>query len=163
MAIQHRTRRREGARDGTYGYEGERPTPDEAFLEPAAGPARYDWRDDVIGASGLNVLAGIWLIISPFVLGYSGADATWNPIVFGAIVAVFAAARAAGAYRAAWLSWLNMAIGVWLFISAFWLAQTARASWNVGIMGIVVFILGALSAGATPYAAARTRRNTRIG
>jgi hypothetical protein len=48
----------------------------------------------------LNVIAGIWLIISPFVLGYGSGDAYWNPIVFGAIVAVVALARLGGAYRA---------------------------------------------------------------
>jgi hypothetical protein len=50
-----------------------------------------------------------------------------------------------------------MAIGVWLFISAWWLADTARASWNVGVMGIVVFILAALSASATDDMFARPR------
>lgn len=128
-------------------YDGPRPVPDEAPLEPGM-PSRM-MREEVAGASGLNVLAGIWLIISPFILNYAGADAMWNPIVFGAIVGVLALIRAGGAYRAEWLSWINMAIGVWLFISAFWLAHSARASWNVGIMGIVVFILGAWSAAAT--------------
>ena len=152
-----RERTRNGAALGAY--DGRRPAPDEARLEPV-GPGALA-REEIAGASGLNVLAGIWLIISPFVLGYAGADATWNPIVFGAIVGVLALARAAGAYRAEWLSWINMAIGVWLFISAFWLAHSAQASWNVGIMGIVVFILGAWSAAATDAgrrAAAMPRR-----
>jgi SPW repeat len=97
---------------------------------------------------------GIWLIISPFVLGYGSSDATWNPIVFGAIVGVLALVRFAGAFRAIDLSWLNMAIGVWLFISAFWLASSSQASWNVGILGVVVFVLGAW--GAAPLGRSRT-------
>lgn len=109
-------------------------------------------------AGALNVIAGIWLIISPFVLGYTGADATWNPIVFGAIVGVFALARVGGAYRAGWLSVLNMAIGVWLFVSGFWLAHSSQASWNVWILGVVVFILGASSAAATADGSARGPR-----
>jgi len=151
-----RERTRNGATLGAY--DSPRPVPDEARLEPAApGPMA---REEIAGASGLNVLAGIWLIISPFVLGYTGADATWNPIVFGAIVGVLALARAGGAYRAEALSWINMAIGVWLFISAFWLAHSSQASWNVGIMGIVVFVLGSWSAAATGAvrAAAAPRR-----
>jgi hypothetical protein len=36
-----------------------------------------------MAASGLNVLAGIWLIIAPFVLGYDDGDPYWNDIVFG--------------------------------------------------------------------------------
>jgi len=149
----------ERTRDGALGaYDSPRPLPDEAPLEPMTpGPMA---REEIAGASGLNVLAGIWLIISPFVLNYWGADATWNPIVFGAIVGVLALTRAAGAYRAEWLSWINMAIGVWLFISAFWLAHSSQASWNVGIMGIVVFVLGSWSAAATGAvrAAAAPRR-----
>ncbi len=87
-------------------------------------------------------------------LNYGAGDALWNPIVFGAIVAVLALVRFAGAFRATVLGWINMAIGVWLFISAFWLAETAAASWNVGITGIVVFILAALSTTASEGAAA---------
>jgi hypothetical protein len=37
-------------------------------------------------AAGINVLAGIWLIIAPFVLGYGNGDPYWNDIFFGAIV-----------------------------------------------------------------------------
>ena len=69
--------------------------------------------------------------------------------MFGAIVGVVALARLGGAYRATWLAWPNMAIGVWLFISGFWLASTARASWNEWILGVIVFVLGAWSAAAS--------------
>jgi hypothetical protein len=132
----------------------ERPEPDEAYLEPAATtPAARN--SAAATAAGLNVLAGIWLIISPFVLGYTGPDATWNPIVFGAIVGIVALARLAGGARAAGLAWVNMAIGVWLFISAFWLASSSEASWNVGILGVIVFVLGSWSAAADPLWQAR--------
>jgi SPW repeat-containing protein len=116
-----------------------------------------DWRREVMGWSGLNVLAGIWLIISPFVLDYGARDAMWNPIVFGAIVCVLALVRFGGAFRASVLSWINAAIGVWLFISAWWLAWTMRASWNVGIMGVIVFVLAVLSASATDAMMMRRR------
>lgn len=163
MATRNRTRTR--TRDDTRAaYDLDRPAPDEAYLGPEdlppRPPAAPDWRSEVAGASGLNVIAGIWLIISPWVLGYTFADATWNPVVFGAIVGVFALIRAGGAYREAWLSSLNMAIGVWLFVSAFWLAQSVQASWNVAISGIVVFILGAWSASATSDGMMRRRRAT---
>jgi hypothetical protein len=41
-----------------------------------------------MAASGLNVLAGIWIIIAPFVLGYDDGDPYWNDLVLGAIVFV---------------------------------------------------------------------------
>lgn len=149
MATRHqaRTRTRDDERLGAY--DAPRPMPDEALLAPAEAPSgSTSPRDETMSASGLNVIAGIWLIISPFVLAYGGGDAYWNPIVFGAIVAVVALARLGGAYRATWLAWLNMAIGVWLFISGFWLASTPRASWNEWILGVIVFVLGAWSAAA---------------
>jgi hypothetical protein len=102
-----------------------------------------------MGLSGLNVLAGIWLILSPWIVNYTNADSAWNPIVFGAIVAVLALVRAGGAFKAQALSLINMLIGVWLFISAFWLADSGQASWNVGILGVVVFFLAAFSLAAS--------------
>jgi hypothetical protein len=102
------------------------------------------WRDEVIGAAGLNVIAGIWLILSPWILGYTGPDATWNPIVFGAIVLVLALARLAKPAGTQALSAINGLIGVWLFISGFWLADSAQASWNVWIVGAIVFIMAAI-------------------
>jgi hypothetical protein len=148
MATRDRIEARENTRSGDL-YGMERPVPDEARLEAPGAAAAVDRRTGVVTASGLNVIAGIWLIISPFVLGYTSADARWNPIVFGVIAGVFALARLAGVDRTAGLSILNMAIGCWLFISAFWLAHSSVASWNVGILGVVVFVLGAWSAAAT--------------
>lgn len=115
-------------------------------------PPPPDWRDEVLTASGLNVLAGIWLIIAPFVLGYSDGDPYWNDIVFGAIIAVLALARVSGAYRMPELSWINALIGAWIFVSAFWLDDSARASWNDVILGIVVFVLAISSATASEAA-----------
>jgi hypothetical protein len=39
----------------------------------------------------INLIAGAWLIIAPFILGFSGAAnraAMWNPIIVGAIVVI---------------------------------------------------------------------------
>src|SRR5438105_1507816 len=97
---------------------------------PAVAPARTDRRSTVATVAALNLIAGIWLIIAPFVLGYGNGDPYWNDIVFGAIVAFFALIRLSGAYRADWLSWLNALIGIWIFVSAFWLDATMTAGWN---------------------------------
>jgi uncharacterized membrane protein len=116
---------------------------------PPEEPAARGWRAEIMTLSGLNVLAGIWLIIAPWVLGYSGRDPRWNDVVFGIIVGVIALIRAFGAYREEWLSWLNALIGVWVFIAAFTIDHTATASWNDIILGIIVFILALSSADAT--------------
>lgn len=104
-------------------------------------------------ASGLNVLAGIWLIIAPWVLGFSNAQgALWNSIIVGVIVGVLAGIRFFGALQEAWLSWLNVAAGVWLFISAFFLNANgdALAMWDAIILGIIVTALAWWSAMESP-------------
>ena len=124
---------------------------------PAAGSAA-GWRSTVRVTSGLNVLAGIWLIIAPFVLGYSGGDPYWNDIVFGALTGLIALARVAGAFRAFWLSWINMLIGVWIFVSAFWLDATNTAQTNDIVLGAIVFVLALVSATASDEGVAAERR-----
>lgn len=59
-------------------------------------------RGQVQIASGLNVAAGIWLIVAPFVLGYSGtARALWNDIILGVIVLALAFWSATASSRTA--------------------------------------------------------------
>lgn len=153
MATRQRTRSHPAAVDRPVGD----PT-DPRFEARGRRPSGPDWRSDVATASGLNVLAGIWLIIAPFVLGYHGSDPIWNDVVFGAIVAVLALVRVSGAYRASALSWINALIGVWLFISAFWLDKSSTAATNDIILGIIVFVLGLASASASEQAKAWYRR-----
>jgi hypothetical protein len=108
---------------------------------PAAGAAR---RDDIRFAAGLLVLAGIWLIIAPFVLGYGSGDPYWNDIVFGAIVGVLGLLRLALPAQA-WTGPVSMLIGAWIFAAAFWLDNTSTAAWNDVILGVIVFVLGAIA------------------
>jgi hypothetical protein len=135
------------------------PVRDRGAVGGAGGPG--GWRSTVATVSGLNVLAGIWLIIAPFVLGYGGGDPYWNDIVFGAITAVIAFVRFAGAYRASWLSWVNALIGVWIFVSAFWLDNTGTAGINDIILGAIVFVLAIASATATDEGISAERRGLR--
>lgn len=44
-------------------------------------------------ASWLNGLAGIWMIIAPFILNYVKTAAYWNEIIVGIVVAVLAFAN----------------------------------------------------------------------
>lgn len=50
----------------------------------AFNPFRMVW------INWVNVLAGIWLIIAPFVLRYSTAASFWNDVIVGIIVAAVA-------------------------------------------------------------------------
>ena len=51
--------------------------------------AMVRWGMDQPGWSWINLLLGIWLVISPFVL-VLGTAAMWNNVILGIIVAAFA-------------------------------------------------------------------------
>jgi hypothetical protein len=112
-------------------------------------------------ASVLNVLAGLWLIISPFILTYANLPAAmWGTIAVGIVVLIFAWIRVANPGQYVGLSWLNFLLGIWLIISPFVLGYSAfpRATWNDVILGIIVLILGACSAFVTPPLPSRLNR-----
>ena len=76
MATRHQARNRTRDDERHGAYDAPRPMPDEALLAPAEAPSgSTSPRDETMSASGLNVIAGIWLIISPFVLAYGSGDA----------------------------------------------------------------------------------------
>lgn len=107
-----------------------------------------DWRGGVTAAAMLNLVAGAWLIASPFVLDYVAGDSRLNPIICGVVVAFVALIRL-GAWRAEWLSLVNVAVGVWLFGSGFWLATSPAATWNSWLLGLAVVVLALLGIDAT--------------
>ena len=90
----------------------------------------------------LAALVGIWVFISPWVLGTTtSAVAAWNAWIIGAAIAVVAlAVLATAGYPAAWIS---VALGIWLFISPWVLGYTGirDGAWNAWILGVVTVIL----------------------
>ena len=116
-------------------------------------PSTHSDLSNVKAASGFNIIAGIWLIAAPFVLGYAdfAEAALWNEIVVGAIVLVLAAVRVGNPARFTGLSWANLAVGLWLIAAPFVCGYTdvGRAMWNDIIMGIIIAALAASSASMT--------------
>lgn len=101
------------------------------------------------GASGLNILLGIWLIIAPFLLGYAHIEAAQtNDVIVGVIVAVIAAIRTFGAFAQPGWSWVNVLLGVWLIIAPFVLGYSASTTplWNDIILGVLIAVLAWSSA-----------------
>jgi uncharacterized membrane protein HdeD (DUF308 family) len=95
-------------------------------------------------ASVLNVLAGIWLIISSWLLAFSSVQAAlWDTLLVGIAVLVLAAIRI-GVPRATGASWVNVLLGIWLIVAPFALGFTAaaRAMNNSIVLGILVIIFG---------------------
>ena len=108
-------------------------------------------RGQVATASGLDVLAGIWLLISPFVLHFIVHNATTNNVILGIIVGVLALIRFLGTDDLPVLSWINVILGIWVLISpwALGFASARVPMTNNVITGIVVIVLAAWSALAT--------------
>ncbi|MBU6389453.1 SPW repeat protein [Patescibacteria group bacterium] len=111
-------------------------------------------RMQVRTASGLDVVAGLWLIAAPFIFNYSvNGGSTTNDIIVGIVVLVLAATQAAGEnYRMSWPSWVNVLLGIWLIIAPFALSYPSgsAAMWNDIVLGIVVGILALVSALSVP-------------
>jgi hypothetical protein len=104
--------------------------------------------------SGLNVLLSLWLIISPFVLGFAGSTGMWDAIIVGVIVLVLAFIRYNNPAMPPLLSWINALLGIWLIISPFLfgMASVTTLLWDYIIVGIGYVIFGAWSA-MTPHPA----------
>lgn len=93
------------------------------------------WRNTT-GGGWVNILLGIWVVISPFVLAIHSPKALWSNVATGAMIAILAVLRSS-MHRAGW-SWLNLILGIWLVISPFVLLVSGAAMWNNVIFGIII-------------------------
>ena len=108
-------------------------------------------------ASGLNVFAGLYLLLSSLINRVNGANQA-NGVVFGIIAVTLAATRLSG--RAGpWAGWIDAAIGIWV-IFAPWVYGYAGAAWmwNAIVVGVIMVGLGIWSATATTTEDAMGRR-----
>ncbi|HEX5429972.1 MAG TPA: SPW repeat protein [Patescibacteria group bacterium] len=99
-------------------------------------------------ASTINLLAGIWLIISPFILNYSGLGVSaTNSVILGIIIGILAIIRMSTP-NSAWASWINFLLGLWMIIAPFSLGHGAVSAvvTNSVILGIIVAVFGLTSA-----------------
>ena len=99
--------------------------------------------------SWLNIVLGVWLFISPWVLDFvSAGDASRNAWIVGAAIAVIAVIVAA--MGVPYVAWANVVLGAWLFISPWALTYTNLdgASWNAWIVGVLVVMVALISASA---------------
>lgn len=105
--------------------------------------------------SGVNVLLGLWLVLSPWLLRYSDeATATWNQVVVGSLVVLLAAVRATRPRSRPRVGWVTVGLGLWVAVSPFVLVEGAAAGdepvyWNAVAAGLLVALLAAFSAAVT--------------
>jgi hypothetical protein len=99
--------------------------------------------------SALNILLGVWLIVSPFVLAFHHlTPAVWNNVAVGILVGLFALFRNSGGYDEPGWSWCNAILGLWLVVSpwALGFASTGSAMVNNLVAGGVIALLAFISA-----------------
>jgi uncharacterized membrane protein len=94
--------------------------------------------------SQIPILAlGLWLIASPFTLGYAGGLLMWNDVLGGVLVMALAAV----AFRTgrAWAAWANTFVGLWLaFAPLLVWTPSAAAYANDTLVGTLVIIFSIL-------------------
>ncbi len=117
---------------------------------------RATWRSEIKGASGVNLVAGIWLAISPLVLSYRAADPVLTQVIVGVAIAALAVLRVTSGAWKSWMSWANASLGAGVVVVAVWLADSSAARWNGIVSGALVLVLAALSASATESAKGRS-------
>lgn len=71
--------------------------------------AKQYWQDY------LQVLFGLWVAVSPWVLAPVDAPVTWNFVIVGSVLVVLAASEISSFQR--WKLWLKAALGAWLLLS----------------------------------------------
>ncbi|MEU4534891.1 SPW repeat protein [Streptosporangium sp. NPDC023825] len=93
---------------------------------------------------GLSLLAGLYLAISPWVVGFNGLSRlTVSNLVTGIAVAALALAFASAYGRTYGISWVAPVIGIWTILAPWITGSATRGSiWNNVITGIVILLLG---------------------
>ncbi len=100
------------------------------------------WQDWV------NLILGIWLVVSPWVLSFSSQNvATWNAVIVGVVFAVLSLLAIAEAKP--WEEWSELVAAVWLLVSPWVLGYSglAAAMWNAVIVAVIVGVLALTAAG----------------
>ena len=96
-------------------------------------------------AEGLSLLAGLYLAISPWVIGFSGTTLTASNLITGIALAVLALGFGSAYERTYGMGWVAAAIGVWAIIAP-WVVSGAPDTTKVVlsnvITGAVAVLLG---------------------
>ena len=98
----------------------------------------------------LNLVFGLWLFSSPWLLQYFTAQpyttqtaASWNSIIFGAVVVGLTVKALYIPKKKNWEEWVNLAMGLWLLVSPWILGfyMQTLATLNMVIVGLAIAAL----------------------
>lgn len=103
----------------------------------ARHPSSRRWQDQVM------VVIGVWLFVSPWVLGYPNySPPAQNAFIAGAVIALVAAFDLVK--TTVWAVLFNIVVGMWVAVSP-WLVGVVRdpaMTWSLVIAGIATIVLG---------------------
>ena len=91
----------------------------------------------------VNVVLGIILFVSPwYTVTWRYSTSSWNAWILGVLIVIMALAAAA-APRYPVTSWINIFLGLWVFISPWLLGFTLLTGmdWTAWIIGALVFLI----------------------
>ena len=109
----------------------------------------------------LTLILGLWYVVSPWVYagGHSTNGATWNNVVVGVLIALFAASRLNNRVTMPGARWLDLVLGVWAIVSPWifgYAGDQSRLINSVGV-GIAVFVLSLWGTGSSRPTVIRAR------
>jgi hypothetical protein len=95
---------------------------------------------------GVSGLLGLWLIVSPLVVGAPGRSVARSGIAVGVLILVFAVVRVAYKHTTA-MGWITVLLGAWTIMSPWVLGQTSGdfRTWNYILVGVIVAAMEAYS------------------
>ena len=98
-------------------------------------------RKNLMFVDGINLILGLVLIASPWVLGFTTGTVTYNAVIAGFAISVVAIAALAA--FAQWEEWVNLALGLWVLVSPFVLGFPTEtiATWTHVVVGLAVAVL----------------------
>ena len=105
--------------------------------------ATYDGRAGTRWQNWANIVLGIILFISPwYTVTWEYGNSSWDAWIIGVAIVIVALAALLEAARPV-ASWINVILGIWLFISPWVLGFAYRTgmAWTAWIIGVLVFIL----------------------
>jgi hypothetical protein len=111
-----------------------------------------------------SLLAGIWMVLAPFLLGFSGfVSEAWDSVLIGVIVGCLAIYRMTSQTVHVWTGTVSLILGLWAILAPFALGAGASASaiWSSVIAGAVVAVFGVASM-ATSGATVRRHQGQRF-
>jgi hypothetical protein len=106
-----------------------------------------------------NFLLAVWLMVSPWVLGYADhSAAAWNAFVMGFVIALAAASAVIGPRLAE--EWVTAVLAAWLLVSPYVLGFSAMHaaslnSFGVGVLVVALALWAALAGRSTDGAASK--------